>query len=358
MNAVTQTSSPAIRKALSIAIGVYLIIWTAAFVVVSLTCEMGLAIIILILFVLPFVNALLMRYRRRAVRKTHLAVFVILVILVYCAGIAAVLGWYGEHREFIEFRRLLSRVPAFRNIELSYDERLKGTPHWMRGMVASDADLDRLRSVADQCRIYFNEQIQLTDTFTIAIEEEGLHISADALGRNAVKLTEAELGYLNTLTDHPSLKLIAGPRLSRDATKRLKEIANLRSLDLSSVWGLWDDDLECLEGLTSLQSLNLRSSPLTGKGLKYLKGLTNLRSLSLHRSGITDADLECLKEITNLRALDLGDNQSLTNTGLEHIKGLTSLQSLNLSGTKVNYVGLEHLEKLTDLQSLDIGAPK
>ena len=49
-----------------------------------------------------------------------------------------------------------------------------------------------------------------------------------------------------------------------------------------------DEGLEHLQGLTSLQHLNLNSTKVTDEGLEHLKGLTNLEYLSLYDTKVTD----------------------------------------------------------------------
>ncbi len=58
-----------------------------------------------------------------------------------------------------------------------------------------------------------------------------------------------------------------------------------------------DAGLVHLEGLTSLQELNLDNThQITDAGLVHLEGLTSLRMLFLHNTQITDAGVAKLKE--------------------------------------------------------------
>ncbi|MEO2089674.1 MAG: leucine-rich repeat domain-containing protein, partial [Gemmataceae bacterium] len=52
---------------------------------------------------------------------------------------------------------------------------------------------------------------------------------------------------------------------------------------------LLDAGLKHLKGLTSLESLNLVDTQITGAGLEHLKGLTSLESLNLFSTQVTDA---------------------------------------------------------------------
>jgi RND family efflux transporter MFP subunit len=134
--------------------------------------------------------------------------------------------------------------------------------------------------------------------------------------------------------------------------EHLQGLNQLESLNLSNA-NVTDAGLECLNWATQLNSLNLTFTKVTDAGLEHIKGLTNLQSLSLHGIGVTDAGVERLKTLTNLRELSLY-NTAITDAGLEHLKGLTKLQSLDLGATKITGAGLKHISGLAELQSLNL----
>ena len=103
-----------------------------------------------------------------------------------------------------------------------------------------------------------------------------------------------------------------------------------------------DADLECLAGMTSIQSLDISLNKVSDGGLKCLTGLTNLESLNLMGTTVTDASLERLKGLTNLRSLDLRGTNA-TDMGMEHLRQFARLRSLYL-GAKVTDAGLLHLK--------------
>ncbi len=72
---------------------------------------------------------------------------------------------------------------------------------------------------------------------------------------------------------------------------------------------------------------------------------------SLGGPSLTDADLEHLEGLTQLKSLDLGGTE-ITNAGLQHVEGLIRLRELNLWGTDVSDAALEHLKELRQLQEL------
>jgi Leucine-rich repeat (LRR) protein len=75
--------------------------------------------------------------------------------------------------------------------------------------------------------------------------------------------------------------------------------------------------------------------------------------VSLKGTKVTNSGLECLEGFSNLQSLDLSDTK-VTNKGLKRLKGLKTLRYLDLSGTKVSDSGLEHLKSLEKLYYLDL----
>ena len=127
--------------------------------------------------------------------------------------------------------------------------------------------------------------------------------------------------------------------------ERLRGLTGLTSLQFAG--GQYDDSaLECLEGMTRLEELCIRSSyNISDAGLKHLEGLTQLKRLDLFWDArISDAGLEHLKGLSQLRTLDLGHTE-VTDAGLERLKGLRHLEWLNMEGTKVTGEGVKKLQQ-------------
>jgi hypothetical protein len=112
-------------------------------------------------------------------------------------------------------------------------------------------------------------------------------------------------------------------------------------------------ELEHLDTLTTLTSVDLRDTNITDTGLEHLKGLSKLQTLDLHGTKVTDAGLERLKGLTTLRSLSLYSTK-VTDAGLVHLQGLSQLDVLYLSNTQVTDAGLRHLKGLTHLHELDL----
>ena len=101
-----------------------------------------------------------------------------------------------------------------------------------------------------------------------------------------------------------------------------------------------DADLEMIDGLATLRTLNLYGTRITDAGLAHVTGLAGLQTLHLNDTGITDAGLQHLQGLTNLRELGLNQTR-VTDQGLRHLAGLTAVQSLTLSGPQITDRGLQ-----------------
>jgi len=133
----------------------------------------------------------------------------------------------------------------------------------------------------------------------------------------------------------------------------LKELTQLRTVNLWSCKGITDAGLVHLKGLTELEFLGLSGTNISDAGLVNLKGLTKLEFLGLSSTKISDAGLVHLKRLTSLKTLYLFGTQ-ISDAGLDHLKGLNSLNRLELAGTKISDAGLVHLKGLTSLKRLGL----
>ena len=101
---------------------------------------------------------------------------------------------------------------------------------------------------------------------------------------------------------------------------------------LNHIVDLRDEELDRLSGLTSLVSLDLRYTAISGQGLEDLSELTNLESLSL--DGCT----------------------SFHQDSIRHIEAFTHLRFLGLSGVPVGDQILSKLSSWPELTHLSLGA--
>ena len=100
-----------------------------------------------------------------------------------------------------------------------------------------------------------------------------------------------------------------------------------------------DTDLEYIQRLYQLRSLNLHDTRVTDEGLSNLKDLVELQYLYLNGTTITDRGLEKVQNLVALKELTLGRTQ-ITDAGLEYLKGLGQLEKLDLHETQVSDVGV------------------
>jgi hypothetical protein len=135
---------------------------------------------------------------------------------------------------------------------------------------------------------------------------------------------------------------------------RLALLHRLEELDLSGAVSLTDADLEVLDRLTELRTLNLdrtirrgwlevRDTYLTDAMLARVQWLRNLKDISVGGQAITDDGLANLAGLSGLEYVDLHETAT-TDAGLEHLKALPRLKSLNLFGTKVTAQGVKKFE--------------
>jgi hypothetical protein len=142
------------RRALLLANVVYLIVWAGAAVFTYRVFGGGPVVFLSLMLVLPYIMAVHAWFRRKVVRGRDLGYLSAVAILAL--GTAAVAIWKGydegtdrQHSkdlQFAELARALQSDPAFQNVDFSITH-LKGR-YRIHGSVASQADLERLKSVA------------------------------------------------------------------------------------------------------------------------------------------------------------------------------------------------------------------
>lgn len=167
MNRTTTNASLTSRKVLSLALPAYFVLCFAgvafAYRVFGFVPAIGLSLILLV----PFIFGIRMRGRWQSLRPRELVLLCVLLVIVLGAASVLVWNWYAigmdrwhtEDMQYAEFGRLLRKDPAFRNIELYVSGKHIS---WIRGTVTSKADLDRLRSLAAQYPVGWNEDVEVS----------------------------------------------------------------------------------------------------------------------------------------------------------------------------------------------------
>ena len=85
---------------------------------------------------------------------------------------------------------------------------------------------------------------------------------------------------------------------------------------------------EHLATLKDLESLDLKSAPVTGEWLKQLKTLPNLHTLKLRGAELTDADAQEFASFPKLESLQIRSSK-MTNAGTESVKA--ALPKVNIT---------------------------
>jgi hypothetical protein len=167
MNDKTANASSATRIVFSLVLLAYVLLWLAGFAFVSGVFGLVPAIGVSLILLFPFIAGVRMRSNWQSLRGREFVFLFTLSIFVFGAVGGVVWNWYAtgmdrrhsEDVECAEFGRLLRKDPAFRNVKLFVSGK---HIFWIRGTVASKADLDRLRSLAAQTPLDWNEEVQLT----------------------------------------------------------------------------------------------------------------------------------------------------------------------------------------------------
>jgi Leucine-rich repeat (LRR) protein len=165
-------------------------------------------------------------------------------------------------------------------------------------------------------------------------------------------LQHREYGDWTQLLDDVVSVQIAFAEITDDWLPHLEGLSSLEELELSRT-PISDAGLVHLKGFKNLQVLKLDHTLVTDAGMAHLSGVTNLESLSLAGTQVGDAGLGYLSRLHNLRRLEL-DFTRVTDAGLMHLSGLHNLRELDIQSTEVTDAGLTHLNGLTNLRSLKL----
>lgn len=124
---------------------------------------------------------------------------------------------------------------------------------------------------------------------------------------------------------------------------------------LTQIEGLADDDLELLDELKYLNSLELRDVPITDEGLRHVGRIENLRFLWVGGTKVTGRGFSHLSGLGDLHSLDLSGNAGIRDEdACREIAKLTDLRRLILSDTLISDQGLARLSSLGELRELHL----
>jgi hypothetical protein len=208
----------------------------------------------------------------------------------------------------------------------------------LRGAWVTDADLELLAAIPSLEKIDLSLS-RVTDLGLLRL-------------KNLPNVRELNLFFAELVTDE-------GLACMRD-WKRIERL-NLRGTKVT------DNTLALLAGKESIRALDIGYAEVTDSGLQHLPKLPNLRELAFGGNKMTEIGLEVLRALPNLTRLDIAGRQrtdsglwyvAFTDVGLDPILTLSNLEDLNLSGTQVSSKGIQQLRALKKLERLNLHAAK
>jgi len=208
----------------------------------------------------------------------------------------------------------------------------------LRGSFVSDADLDQVAKL---------ERLERLDLSLTRVTDLGL-LRLKQL-RN---VRELNLFFAELITDEGLAVLKDWPQIER---------LNLRGTKVT------DNTLAILAGKDTIIALDIGYAEVTDSGLQHLPRLKGLRELAFGGNKMTDVGMQVLRSLPGLTKLDVAGRQrtdsglwsvAVTDLALEPVATLAELRELNLAGTQVTARGLETLAALKKLEKLNLYGAK
>lgn len=177
----------------------------------------------------------------------------------------------------------------------------------------------------------------------------GFQINAARRQWDVVNLVLALNGVVS-YNDHPSDVVVIKTKTDERAE---------RSWSLATAWhelrfrvvsvelrgkAIKDDTLPRIEHLSTLTSLSLIDTDVTGVTLDRLTALDELLELRLSGCSIKDEDLRHVVRLRRLRWLDIS-NTNITDKGLDELMAIASLENINVVGTKITPMEMEKAQR-------------
>ena len=168
------------------------------------------------------------------------------------------------------------------------------------------------------------------------------------VGSNKRDLADDQLGaaVLRQFSEIKNLTLLKAGVSSRT----MREVGRMKELKVLAFYStdIAASDFRHLRGLTRLESIQ----GLPGEATVYCESLTSLNSIS-DLWGITDEGMRHLSGLTNLRQLRITSDK-ITDVSLVHLNGLSKLESLELYSPKIDGSGFAQLDQLKELRRLKL----
>jgi hypothetical protein len=162
--------------------------------------------------------------------------------------------------------------------------------------------------------------------------------SVRSLHLRSAWIADADLDRIAAMKSLESIDLSL-TRVTDVGLLRLKDLENVRELNLFYAELITDEGLACMRNWQKIERINLRGTKVTDNTLAILAGKKSIRSLDIGFAEVTDSGLQHLATLTGLRELAFGGNK-LTEVGLQVLRGMPQLEVLDLSGKQRTDSGL------------------
>jgi Leucine-rich repeat (LRR) protein len=165
------------------------------------------------------------------------------------------------------------------------------------------------------------------------------------------RLTDAALPHLATCTQLEGL-VLSDCAITDAGLKKLAGLKELKYLNLRGT-GVTEESMPTIAGFTNLTHLSLRGCSV-GQKLSPLTKLPRLTHLILHSSTIDDAALRSLNGLNTLEDLDL-TSTSVLGPSIKTCAQFPNLTTLAIGSNIIKDGSLKEVKNLANLTSLDIG---
>ena len=174
----------------------------------------------------------------------------------------------------------------------------------------------------------------------------------EALSCSGAQISEADFEHLKDLKNLRSLDLSLTP-LKWDAPARLTVFPKLTDLNISGTQLNDETAGLVVEKLPALLSLHIGNHlDVTDRTADALSKHPALKHLDVSSTGVTDDGLKSLAKLP-LQTLGLGRTK-VTDAGMKSVGSMKSLETLQLYDTDVTDAGLAELSKLENLRQLNL----
>jgi hypothetical protein len=232
----------------------------------------------------------------------------------------------------------LGTLPGLRSLGLSFLHQL------------SDVGLVHLRGFTSLETLSLSQCAQLSDA---GFAHLGCLDRLRSLSLDETQISDEGLAILQGFPLLEELNLGQCKRITDRGLANLRCVTGLRKLLLINCPGVTDVGVDQLRELTELRILDLSQTAVTDRGLAALHGLTRLEALYLAGlEGVTESGLSQLTSLVELRKLFLGNCRGVRSVA--PLLRMQQLEVLGLDGTPITDEDLNQLARHTRLQTLDV----